>query len=168
MKKLLLICLLASAPAFAFDFKGIEVGNKYDLASLSNKHGLACDRMFTGEAYYCKGNTTIVGADAKIFISLNLDFYIDSITVNFDPSNFEVVKTAMLDKFKKPTTNKNGTVQNGMGATFQQNILEWNNETGLMTLYKYYEKVSESTLFIISKEVLDKSKQKLNKDKNDI
>ena len=55
-----------------------------------------------------------------------------------------------------------------MGATFQQNILEWNNETGLMTLYKYYDKVSESALFIIRKDVLDKSKQKLNKDKNDI
>ena len=160
--------LFASNLAFAYDFKGIEVGAKTDLETLRSKLALECINDVTGPGFYCVGNTTIIERKAKLSVFLSHEYIVENISVNFAPAIFDTVKAGLIEKFGKPESDKIQAIQNGMGAIFEQNTVSWGRDDDIMVLTKYRTKVTESELFIASKAAMAQARKSVEKSKGDL
>lgn len=168
IKYALTIALLASNTALAYDFKGIEVGTKTELSTFTNKLGLECINDVTGPGFYCVGATTITERKAKLSVFIDPNYTVESISVNFEPDAFGIVKTALIEKYGNPKSDEIETIQNGMGAVFEQNTVSWDHDGDVMILTKYRTKVTESELFIASKAAMAEAHKSVQKSKGDI
>jgi hypothetical protein len=158
--------------AFSFDFKGIEVGAKSDIDSISKNIGINCHDSKPEPGGFCMGETTITQTKAEISIIYDAENVVDRISLKFSPDSFNTVKAALIEKFGKPNSDITEKVQTGMGAVFEQNTVTWlkNGTIGddMMYLNKYAKTISESQLVIISKAGIVKTKKSTQKRKSDI
>ena len=167
MNKFLILLLLVSQSAFAFDFKGIEIGSKVEVEAVEKTLSTECHDGSTGWDVVCIGKTTIIGNDADIFVTLDRDHVVQSISLTFAPNNFDEISKALIKKYGKTKTNKS-KLSNAMGANFQQVDMLWKSNSGVMSLIKYKGNISKSGLTIVSFEELVRRTKQLEKDKSDI
>jgi len=172
IKKLLAISLFASNIAFAYDFKGIEVGAKVDRDTIADKLGVRCMDSKQEPGGFCFGETTITQTKAEVHVNYDADNIVERISLTFSPDSFGTVKAALIEKFGKPDSDKTDKVQNGMGAIFEQNTVTWlkNGDMNgdMMYLHKYGKTVTESKLVIVSKASVKKTMESAAKRKGDI
>lgn len=145
----LLICLSLSINAFAFDFKGIDIGSTIKPEALFEKFNATCDE--TEEAISCSGNTTIVGRSATVFVKMSKEHEVNVISIKFPTESYEDVKKALIEKFNKPKDMDNSIVQNAMGAQFNQQNCHWFDSKSSMILDRYSRNITDGSLMLISK-----------------
>ena len=167
MIKLFLGLLMFSNVAFAFDFKGIEVGERTLVETIENTLLIECRDGSSGWDVWCEGKTTIVGSDAEAFVKMDKNHIVQSIAIKFEPNNFKDIATALIKKYGK-TKIKKSTLKNATGASFEQIEMIWRKKGGFMSLSKYTDKIFKGALIIVTDEELIKSSVQSEKDKSDI
>ncbi len=84
MNKFMIIFLLISNSAYAFDFKGVEVGKYISETEIKDKLYVMCHQSSEDYPAYCAGSKeTIAGQDAKIRVMLSNENVVESISVVF-------------------------------------------------------------------------------------
>jgi hypothetical protein len=90
-----------------------------------------------------------------------------TVTGDFDPNIFDTLEEAFVSKYGKPHRAENSTVQNRMGAMFQQRELTWSGDVFTIFLHRYGGEVTEGLLVIESTPaVLERQKQAEEKKKH--
>lgn len=168
MGRLLMICsivLTLTTAAWAdepFDFKGVPFGaSEQDL--LQKHPDFKCQKgpPLTGDRACLltqKRGASYAGVGATVMVSFFSD-KITHVTINFNSSEFDVVKGALIIKYGAPTTESSTSVSNRMGATFQNQQGTWDKNDGLiLEINKYAGEISKSSVHIYTKEDYEKFK----------
>jgi hypothetical protein len=96
----------------------------------------------------------------------------DLVMLYFSSDSFPQIKGIFLERYGQPTARRNTTVQNRMGAQFENETLEWNGAKVSIMLEKYSTKVTESTAIIETGEGIrvrnERLKQKAKAGKKDL
>lgn len=147
-KRYLAICLLTllTFPAFAFDFKGIELGKPSDPSTIYYELRARCSKG-VNDYQICNGDVTIAGVSGIMNLVMDQAGIVIRISINFDSENFDTVLPEVLNKFG---TGKRSVfkVQNKMGAKFENIIYTWKKAGGLdLVLTKYAGNLDRSNIY---------------------
>jgi hypothetical protein len=132
----------------ALEFKGIALG--LDLATIkaTNRYSCSDPKSPIGDIV-CNlrygERETIAGAPLKL---LTLAFYnerLHYISVLFDEKDFSTVSSALIEKYGQ-TQVKSETLQNRMGATFENKIFNWARTGGSVEARRYSTKLDTSAV----------------------
>lgn len=103
-----------------------------------------CRQEFPFEAYRSGPRTTIAGVPAEITYSFltedTVKFENDrlwSIRATFEQSTYTTVRTAFIDKYGSPNRKETRAMQNAMGASFEREVLTWENPVSYIQLLEY-------------------------------
>lgn len=143
----LLVGLLFSLQAHAYDFKGIEIGAPATPEQVKQQTGVKCGGGVNG-TNVCTGYSTIVGRQAFANILLDAEGKVQRIIVNFDSDSYYQVSAALLQKFGEPSKREVSTVQNRAGAKFAQEQMRWESGENHVLLERYSNKISKSLLYM--------------------
>lgn len=165
--RFILLALLFSTNAIAYDFKGVEIGKFISTEDISNKLTAKCLDNKEQGGIYCRGDTTIVGYKADVFITADKANIVQTINVTFEPDSFESIYTALKSKYGDGKI-KISDISTAMGAQFKQAKAQWSTSSALMTLNKYNGKITEGSLLIVTKEHLEMIEEMMKKSKSDI
>lgn len=151
------IAIIASAfvaPVSAFDFKGIEIGAVVSPDEIEQKLGTRC----TGRVpTRCTASVVLANVRGFMMITRTADNVIEMITISFDSSQFMDVEAIALKKFGEPSNKASRSVQNRMGAVFENVEYTWADEKGdSVLLQKYASTIDKSYLTYTSKLALDR------------
>jgi hypothetical protein len=163
----ILLALFFSTNSFAYDFKGVEVGQFSSTEDISNKLTAKCLDNKDDGGIYCLGDTTIVGKKAEVFITADKNNIVQTIKVTFDPDSFENIYSALKSKYGAAKV-KVSDISTAMGAKFKQAEAKWSTSTAFMMLNKYNGKITEGSLMILSNEHLEMMDKLMKESKSDI
>ncbi len=176
MNKLILLSLVMfSTLSFGFDFKGVELNSKANIAGIETKLNVRCSVINpchepTGCAEIvtaCSGTSTLIGRDVSVYVSLEKDV-VSSIHVDFNPNDYDSIKDALVKKFGKPKSVKKSILGNAMGAKFNQIELLWEDEIGIMHFNKYSRVITKGALSMITFDKLNSYNEQIKASKNDL
>lgn len=171
-----LLALTLSSPSFAqsegFDFKGLPLGST--VADLKAKFPeYYCNKSTAGnplsdtscslspemkclmeQAPYpdnrsCREAVMQAMTYAGVRSEVSLMFYDDKLGMaraTFGADSFSNVVASMREKYGEPTTKKAEPVTNRMGATFENQILEWKKAGTTIQAEKYATRVDRSSV----------------------
>lgn len=146
------LLLLFASPGYAqesqFEFKGIALGS--DISSIENTSRFSCrdprdpmaDRMCSlkfGEI------ETIAGAVVE---ELKLSYYygkLETIYIAFDAEHFTEVVDALTEKYGTGSV-KTETMQNRMGAMFENKIYSWRRDNATLQARRYASRLDRSSV----------------------
>ncbi len=74
------------------------------------------------------------------------------VRITIDPANFERILAMLSEKYGKPTSFKPESIQNRMGATFENATAIWSMPNGKLRIEKYAERIDEGFVDIVSTE----------------
>lgn len=168
MRIILFAFLIFSNICYGFDFKGLELGKRFNESELPSKNiGASC--FINKSRTLCNGLTKIAGHDGDIFIATNAAQNIDAISIQFKTEYYDDILAALIEKFGKPTSTSNSKVHNSFGATFDQIVTTWKNDTGdFIRLERYGSTVIEGSVSFISKSYSDYSEGEMKKNRSDL
>lgn len=89
----------------------------------------------------------------EIRISVNFQFENEKLVMiafNFKPGEYDVLKEALIQKFGKPTKKERDTLQNAMGANFENEALAWFFPNGSVAIKKYTDNIDDGQAVITS------------------
>ena len=133
-------------PAFAFDFKGIELGKPSDPSTIYYELRARCSKG-VNDYQVCNGDVTIAGVSGVMNLLMDQTGVVIRISINFDSENFDTILPEVLKKFgngKRSAT----MVQNKMGAKFENITYTWKKAGGLdLVLTKYAGNLERSNLY---------------------
>jgi hypothetical protein len=183
MKRIALgVFSLLTGAAQAYEFKGLEVGgpttygpNQVEAAlnqqtSSVNASG-SLGRVKCGEGgkggQVCNGPTSVAGVYARTNTVTSTEGVVTRISLTFSSRSFDTVEAGVLSKYGEPTKTEQNTVQNRMGATYQNVEHTWEGEGGrYIRLSKYAGSLDDSTLYFGTAE--DTAKFAPKPDTNDL
>lgn len=172
----LLFLLAAPTPTLAegdgFDFKGIPLGSSVDAVTskfpeyycrtaaggtladttcnlLPELRCMSEQGQSKGEA--CRNAVMRAMSYAGVRADISLMFYEDKLSMahaKFNPSSFASVVSAIREKFGAPSSTKAEAITNRMGASFENQILEWNRSSTTIRVEKYTTSVDRSSVKI--------------------
>lgn len=90
------------------------------------------------------GNLTIAGFPVDVFdggLVMREDDVVTSIYLHGKQSNYRAIKTLMLERYGRPTSTSVETLQNGMGAKFNSELLIWSGKAVTLVLKERNESV---------------------------
>jgi hypothetical protein len=163
----LLAVLWMPMTSSALDFKGVELGASVAPKFIEERTGVKCGKG-ANKLIVCNGNITITGAPAYMNLVIGASGTVMRIDISFDSGYYAQVSSALLDKFGNPTGRQVSVLQNRMGASFDQEVINWVEGGSEAKLKRYAGKVSESSLYMSTQEDRDFWKERMNKDKSDI
>jgi hypothetical protein len=145
-----------------FVFKGLEVGAITSPAQVeaalhsdskfSNISQVKCGAGLSG-AHVCNGWTSAGGVPANCNALIAGTGHLMRISLTIFPDSFDTVVQGAIQKYGKPTRSASNTVQNRMGATFQNQTLIWGNEQGFyIRIDKYGSTLDRGLLYFGSAE----------------
>lgn len=144
--------LAQSAP---LGFKEFVLGAKPDMTDLSKRMKCRPDGTSCYHRSQWAEPQTIGGVPADyVRVEMNTDGAIDLVYVSFDPSAFSAVRDGFKEKYPGLNCNQS-TVQNKMGARFDQEECVVRSAAGSLLLSKRGHKLAESTLTVIAKARFD-------------
>ncbi len=88
---------------------------------------------------------------AGVRADISLMFYEDKLSMahaKFSPSGFASVVSAIREKFGPPSSTKSEAITNRMGASFENQILEWKRSSTTIRAEKYTTSVDRSSVKI--------------------
>lgn len=71
-------------------------------------------------------------------------------SMSFDTDHYEKMREIFIDKYGPPTSRESKEVQNRMGATFQQEELEWKGKTTTVSLNRYGSKLTQGAAYLLT------------------
>lgn len=156
MKKYALLLLFPlSSAALAFDYKGVYLGESSTSELIKEKLGVECGHGLN-EMIICNGRVTIAEQGADINLVINSNGIVQRINFILSSDSFDIVKSALSEKFGTPNASKNQMMQNGYGAQFKNEIVTWKEKNGNEIKYeKYGINAEKSTLNFTTKEDRD-------------
>lgn len=120
----------------------------------------------------CFGSLTIGQVRVFAMIEFETGGGMDFIYLSFPSSNFYQIKVAFVERYGEPTSRRSQTVQNRMGAQFENEILEWTGEKVVIDLQKYSSKLPDSRASIQTIEGrrarLERFREKVKEGKKDL
>lgn len=162
----LMFLFSVSVSVWAFDFKGIIVGDAATPTQILERLGAACPEEKPSEdqgMQVCSGYVTVARESAFMVLHVSPEGIVQSISLTLSPDAFEAVAPELIRKFGKPRSTSRPIVQNKMGATFAQVVHLWTAKNGTQVTYmKYTTTVEESGLYFSTKayrRVLSKDKE---------
>lgn len=82
------------------------------------------------------------------------------VTVEFSPSSFDRLEKALRERYGPPSTENRETMQNRMGATFENQRSTWIKASGVLWNTKYASSLDRGAVHILSQEEWDRTKQR--------
>jgi len=138
---------VSAAAAPAFDFKGIRLGESSTPKQIRERLGVSCG-IGAEDIQVCNGRVTIAEEPAEMNLVLSATGVVQRINLTLEPEQFDIVATELIRKFGKPATHSRSTVQNGFGANFAQQAIQWNGPAGTVLFFeKYAGSLRQSMLF---------------------
>lgn len=142
MKKLLVLTILGAAGlAFAAAdpvFMGIKMGAPFGAGSLPScddpKEDL-CIKSFKPPVASL-GKVPVHGLHASALLLLSPDGRAQDAAFSGGSAEFQAIKTALTERFGKPSSADSSEVQNAAGAKFDQELVTWSVSTMQITLRK--------------------------------
>lgn len=142
MKKLLVLAALgASGLAFAAGdpvFMGIKMGAPFgadSLPSCDDPKEALCIKSFKPPVASL-GKVPVNGLHASALLLLSPDGKAQEAAFTGDSAEFQAIKTALTERFGKPSSADQSEVQNAAGAKFDQELVTWGVSTMQVTLRK--------------------------------
>lgn len=150
-----LLSLMLAAPAYAFDFKGITLGQPTTVAQVEEKLRVRCGTGVSG-TQVCNGSVTIGKVLATMNLVINAQGVVRRINLSLSPESFDVLAPLLIEKFGSPALTTKGEVQNRMGAKFEQTTHLWKDDHENHVEYsRYAGSVGKSFLSFTTKEDRD-------------
>jgi hypothetical protein len=152
MRTLLTILWCGSAlSAWAFDFKGIAIGDTATPAQIQERLGVTCAQGYA-ETQICNGDVSIARAPATMNLVINSRGIVQRIDLTVAPEAFDEVTRELIRNFGNPTRTSQSVVQNGTGAKYAQTTHLWADKNGAQVLYmKYAGTLDRSRLYFSTK-----------------
>ncbi len=165
MRFLIITLIIFSTSAHAeepLEFKGFALGST--LASADSVHPLYCKKRFD-PATPNKVCTTAFAKDDTIaghpIDKITLYFFDDSlqiITIFFHEKYFSDIVSALTEKYGVGTVTES-TIQNRMGATFDDKILIWRKGSAFVRAERYAGQIDMSSVFYQTDSSIEKLKK---------
>ncbi len=159
MKTLTFALLLAAMTLMAQDrtwpqeptsFRSVPFGATEKEAKKIVKTGLC----FTLEADRgCSADFDLAGVQISSIMVFRAD-QLGRVQAKFPSSSFSSVRTVFIDKYGEPQSDKESTVQNNAGASFNQETLEWNGPNIFLQLKRYGSTISEGAFVVQTQKML--------------
>jgi hypothetical protein len=170
---LLLAALLAAAPAWAFDLKGVEVGQPVNAAQLKT----AFDFHFATDAETSElrcvggscgwGYTSIAGGGADIMVTIEHHVLAEIVAV-FRPIYFDQISDAFIAKYGKPAQTSHAKAQTAAGVQLNVIIETWRDAAGDELVITNFMSGTDGALMLTSKAEVDGKAARAKKHANDI
>ena len=166
----LLILLFFTPLAFAYDFKGIAIGEPATPDLVQEKLGVECGLGGSGrDMQICNGDVTIAGESAYMNLVISPLGVVQRIHLSLSPDAFDIVAPLLVEKFGPPSSTDRSEIQNRMGAKFDQVIYLWEDKHENQILYSRYSgSVDTSSLNFSTEEDREMIKKVMGDPKSDI
>jgi hypothetical protein len=93
----------------------------------------------------------LIGAtNVDVFVRF-YDDRLEDITLIFKASSYDTMASAFTERYGPPTTTKKETIQNRMGASFQNELLFWRGPNISILLQKYGSKLDDGNATFVTK-----------------
>jgi hypothetical protein len=166
MNRLLVLILLLvfSVAAAAFDLKGISIGEESNQEAIEKALGLEC---LEGKdtKLYCAGVSTLAGKKVTIRVQIDKSQIVAGIILGFNPDDSTSIREALLNKYGKPHAQQLSVITNRVGEKFDQEEIAWEDKLSIVSYSKYYKITSEGSIHFMSK-VRMKELEELHKNDN--
>lgn len=166
----LAVCCSNTWAADDFEFKGIRPGMAY--ADLAANPKLRCEERKNDPVaeYACTLNygekETIAGTPVKFLAVFVLSGKVTTLTASFDTSQYLQVKLALIEKYGTGEVT-DSEIQNRMGASFDNQKVEWTGKDATMRLDKRSGKIDTGRFTIQAKASTEEFKRRMLKDSKD-
>lgn len=150
--------ILASAPAMALDIKGIEVDkpvNCEQIKALETRTGTFARSCENGSDKWIVQISFLSGT-ANMWLQQSPERIL--LSVHLSKFNFEEALEALSMKWGQPEIRKS-TVQNRMGATFEQVEAIWKDGSVKIQLSKHGPELDKPSLFMMGEEGMKASRK---------
>lgn len=159
LRLLILAALVAASPAFAFDLKGVDVGQPANPAQLKTAldfhFGNGMDATDSRCVASCGwGSANIAGAAADIGLTIEHQV-LREIRATFRPIYFDAISAAVTAKYGKPAQTVHGKAQTVAGAQLPVIIETWRNAAGDELVLANFADGAHGALTITSKAEID-------------
>lgn len=148
---LILLLGLACAPVTAaeiLEVRGIALGaSSVDLIRLHPDADCRPSEEFAGSTCFIKGYG---GAESAVVMYSVVGETVESVTVIFDASEYGSVCLALRAKFGAPTEEASATVENAMGASFENRTKSWTVGTHTLKAEERAGRVNKSAISLTS------------------
>ena len=143
-----LLTSTVSAEESSLDFKGIALGS--DIASIEGSSRFSCrDPQNPIADRICSLNfgerETIAGAPVQALMLFYYSGKLETISISFDSKHFSEVAAALTEKYGTGSV-KTQTIQNRMGATFENKIHSWRRGIATVETKRYSHKIDRSSV----------------------
>jgi hypothetical protein len=145
-----------------FVFKGIEVGGIASPAELEKAlfvespiKGIPSVKCGAGSGamQVCNGWTSAAGISAMCNAVITGSGHVIRISLSIPSDFFDTAAQGAIQKYGKPTNTTSSTVQNRMGASFQNTTLVWGDEKGsYIMMAKYGSTIDRGIIYFGSAE----------------
>lgn len=138
-------------------FLGVKLGESLALPSCRSASKDELCKTSTSKdrrTFFLVDHTPDLGFEYKLFVDTESDVS-SMIILDTKRSNFETLKTLLSERYGPPRSDKNGTVQNRMGATFSNEVLAWTGPNYLIRLEQRGRSLDRSNLYVFDKAKMD-------------
>ncbi|QKC85764.1 hypothetical protein [Mesorhizobium sp. NZP2077] len=132
-----------------FDFKGVVLGEIATPEFIQQTLGASCGA--NGGMQVCNGGVTIAQAPAAINLVIGKTGRVIRIALQFNSGEYADVEEALTGKFGVPRVHRS-TVQNGIGAQFDQIESYWGDDEASVVLHRYAGTVRQSLVYFSTAE----------------
>ena len=164
--------LLLSAPLFALDLKGVEVGQHVDFSQLKAAFDFHPGLGIESSTVRCIGScgwgyTLIAGGGADIGVTIDNQQLLE-IRAVFKSIYFESISAALVAKFGKPARISHANAQTVAGAQLPVIIQTWLGAAGDELVVTNFADGANGALVLTSKAEADAKSARLKKAAGDI
>ena len=104
-----------------------------------------------------------IGSERVVVLFGFLDGGLQLVQLGFKSSGYDTISNAFRAKYGKPTSLEKGTVQNHMGAAFDNEIALWVGKNAVIRMEKRKGKVDTSAIVIAAKKALKNTQYNIDK-----
>src|SRR5262249_11364745 len=104
-----------------------------------------------------------IGSERVVVLFGFLDGGLQLVQLGFKSSGYDTISNAFRAKYGKPTSLEKGTVQNHMGAAFDNEIALWVGKNAVIRMEKRKGKVDTSAIVIATKKALKNTQYNIDK-----
>jgi|WetSurMetagenome_2_1015567.scaffolds.fasta_scaffold00088_54 hypothetical protein len=160
------------------EFRGIYMGSSMDRvfneirrqdASLAKLRDLAPEsalrKVICAYQNACEGIFEIKGVTVKVQFGFEGEI-LTRIKILFSPRNYEILRSALVDKYGKPTDTKSEILRTAMGVRANNESSSWLLSGGFISVHRYDGRIDEGSIAFLSSDYVARYMQKKEADKS--
>lgn len=137
--------------AAQLNIAGLVAGEPTTPDAVHDALGLACGEG-SQNVQVCNGVSSYASSVGDANVVIGSDGLLDRVYLTVDEDSYDDVVQSLRRQFGSPQRIARSTVQNGFGATFQQESLTWNGPHGTrLYVSRYAADVEHATVLLTSK-----------------